>query len=73
MTILLSDIFPITNLKDYKVHFAKWNQKNQPLDVLTKDRQEWQGWQEYFPGRDDFNRPLIFSLASFVLYRTACL
>ncbi len=65
MTILLKEIFPISELKDYKVHFAKWNQKHQPLDVFIKSREEWQGWQEYRPGRDDFNRPLIFSLASF--------
>ena len=65
MTIMLSDVLPIANLDEYKVHFAKWNQKNQPLDVFTKDRGEWQGWQEYRPSRDDFNRPLIFSLASF--------
>jgi hypothetical protein len=65
MTIKLREVLPIANLKDYKVHFAKWNKKNQPLDVFTKDRQEWQGWQEYRPGRDEFNRPLIFALASF--------
>lgn len=65
MTIMLNDVFPIKNLEDYKVHFAKWDQKSQPLDVFTKDRQEWQGWQEYKPARDHFNRPLIFSLASF--------
>ena len=65
MTIMLKKVFPIENLSDYKVHFAKWNQKNQPLDVFTKDRQEWQGWQEYRPTRDDFNRPMIFALASF--------
>jgi hypothetical protein len=65
MTIMLKDVFPLENLQDYKVHFAKWNQKNQPLDVFTKDRREWQRWQEYRPTRDEFNRPMIFSLASF--------
>jgi hypothetical protein len=65
MAIMLRDVLAIEDLNDYKVHFAKWNQKNQPLDVFTKDRREWQQWQEYWPGRDEFNRPLIFSLASF--------
>ena len=65
MKIMLKEILPIVNLAEYKVHFAKWNQKNQPLDVFTKDRREWQSWQEYWPGQDDFNRPLIFSFASF--------
>jgi hypothetical protein len=63
--IPLADVLRIENLEDYKVHFAKWNGQNQPLDVFTKDRQEWQGWQEYRPTRDEFNRPLIFALASF--------
>ena len=65
MTIMLKEVFPIKNLSDYKVHFAKWNRKNQPLDVFTKDRREWQSWQESRPARDAFNRPLIFALASF--------
>jgi hypothetical protein len=65
MAIMLHEIFSIENLSDYKVHFAKWNKVKQPLDVFTTDRQEWQSWQEYRGGRDDFNRPLIFSLASF--------
>lgn len=65
MKIMLREILAIANPGEYKVHFAKWDQKNQPLDVFTKDRREWQGWQEYWPGRDDFNRPLIFSLARF--------
>lgn len=65
MTILLSDIWPIENLADYKIHFARWNQHNQPLEVWARDKREWQGWQEYRPGRDEFNRPLIFSLIQF--------
>jgi hypothetical protein len=65
MKIMLREVLPIASLHEYKVHFAKWNGNNEPLDVFTKDRQEWQGWQEYRPGRDEFNRPLIFSLAHF--------
>jgi hypothetical protein len=65
MPIMLRDVLRIENLTDYKAHFAKWNQEHQPLDVFTRDRQEWQGWQEYRPERDDFNRRFIFSLASF--------
>jgi hypothetical protein len=65
MPIMLRDVIQIDNLSDYKVHFAKWNGTHQPLDVFTRDRSEWQGWQEYRPERDGFNRPYIFSLASF--------
>ena len=65
MTIKLKDVFPIEDLGKYKVHFAKWNQTSQPLDAFTKDRREWQRWQEYKAQRNDFNRELIFSLAHF--------
>src|SRR5258705_12563266 len=65
MPILLQDILPIEALNEYKVHFAKWNKQHEPLDVFTRDRQEWQSWQEYRPERDDFNRRYIFSLAHF--------
>ncbi|MDP7640430.1 MAG: GIY-YIG nuclease family protein [Candidatus Hydrogenedentes bacterium] len=65
MTILLRDIFPISAPENYKLHFARWNKINQPLEVWARDQKEWQGWQEYRPGRDDFNRPYIFSLIQF--------
>jgi hypothetical protein len=65
MTILLSDIWPIADLEDYKLHFARYNQNAQPLEVWARSRDEWRGWQEYRPGRNEFNRPLIFSLIQF--------
>ena len=65
MTILLRSLWPIERPEDYKVHFARWNQEAQPLEVFVRDRREWQGWQEYYPGRNDFNRPYIFALAQF--------
>ena len=65
MSISISDIWPISNLSDYKLHFARWNGDTQPLDVWVRDKNEWQGWQEYWPKRNDFNRPYIFSLMQF--------
>lgn len=65
MTIMLSDIWPIANQRDYKVHFARYNGYSQPLEVWARSPDEWMGWQEYRPGRNDFNRPLIFSLMQF--------
>jgi hypothetical protein len=35
------------------------------LEVSVRDKGEWQGWQEYRPSRNDFNRPYIFSLIQF--------
>lgn len=65
MTILLSDIWSIHNLVDYKLHFARRNEQDQPLEVWVRNRDEWQGWQEYRLARNDFNRPLIFSIMRF--------
>lgn len=65
MTILLRDIWPIAQADSYKLHFARWNGENQPLEVWARDRNEWRGWQEYRPARNDFNRPYIFSLIQF--------
>lgn len=65
MSIRLADIWPIATPQNYKLHFARWNGENQPLEVWARDKQEWQGWQEYRPARDDFNRSFIFSLVQF--------
>jgi hypothetical protein len=65
MTIRLSHIWPIAAPENYKLHFARWNGDNQPLEVWARDKQEWQSWQEYRPARDEFNRPFIFSLVQF--------
>ena len=65
MTIFLRDIWPIAEAEAYKLHFARWNGKNQPLEVWARDWDEWQGWQEYRPARNDFNRPYIFALIQF--------
>ncbi len=65
MSIRLADIWPIATPENYKLHFARWNGENQPLEVWARDKQEWQGWQEYRPARDDFNRTFIFSLVQF--------
>jgi hypothetical protein len=65
MTIFLKEIWPIEKPTDYKVHFARRSRDAQPLEVFVRDKAEWQGWQEYWPSRNDFNRPLIFSLVQF--------
>ena len=47
--LLLKDIWPFKNVKDYKVHFGRWNGEHHPLDLWVGDQSEWQGWQEYRP------------------------
>lgn len=65
MTIKLQDIWPIENKKDYKIHFAHWDNKH-PLDVWARSRKDWVGWQQYRPPkRNEFNRLFIFFLMQF--------
>jgi hypothetical protein len=49
--------------KQYKVHFAVWNQIKHPIDVLATSQEEWQGWNSWRSAKDDFNREFIFSVA----------
>ena len=65
MTLRLTDIWPIQEPSRYKLHFARRNRIEQPLDVFVRSREEWQGWQEYRPKSNQFNRPYIFSLIDF--------
>lgn len=60
---MLADFWKPADPSAFKIHFARWNGVIQPLHVLARDMEEWKGWQEHYPGRNDFNRPLIFSVA----------
>lgn len=60
-----SEIWRPDRLEDYKVHFARWNGCDQPLQVFVRSLDEWKGWQEWYPSRNDFNRPYIFSVIQF--------
>ena len=65
MNIKLSSILSIENPKDYKIHLASWNGKDNPSDVFVRDKEEWKGWNTYRGNKDDFNRSKIFSLIDF--------
>lgn len=65
MTIRLSELWQIDRPSDYKLHFARWNKNDQPLEVWLRDKHEWQTWQEYRPAHNAFNRPFIVALAQF--------
>ena len=63
-TIPLRAVLPETvDPKLCKLHCAVWNGQNHPSDVLARSWDEWTDWNRYRSARDDFNRPLIFSLA----------
>lgn len=64
--IMLSEI--MTNLKpyeEYKIHFAKCSEGEEPLDVFTWDFEKWKNWNRWSNGKNDFNRSYIFSLINF--------
>ena len=65
MSIKLKDIRPIENVLDYKVHFARYNGVNEPLDEWLEDPDNWVYWQENRPKKNEFNREFIFSLMKF--------
>ena len=65
LPIKLRDIWKIENPEDYKVHFARKNSDGEPLEAWVRSTDEWHGWQEYWPGRNDFNRRHIFALMQF--------
>lgn len=51
--------------EQYKMHFAKYDKENEPLDVFMRSFDEWKGWNCWSNGKDDFNRKFIFSLIYF--------
>lgn len=65
MTLHLTNIWPIQEPSQYKLHFARHNRKEQPLDVFVRSREEGQSWQEFRPKSNQFNRPYIFSVIDF--------
>lgn len=65
MAILLNDLWPINDPKNYKVHFGHRASGVEPLDEWVRDRAEWERWQQTRPKSNDFNRPYIFSLMDF--------
>jgi len=65
LDIMLSQIYPITEPDQYKLHLACWNGEDNPLDVFVRNRNEWDGWNSWRGNRDDFSRNYIFSLIDF--------
>lgn len=69
MPIQLSSLLPISDPDHFKIHLARWNKKDQPLDIFVRDREEWDKWNTWRGKKDDFNRSYILSLADFYLER----
>ena len=50
------------DIRKYKLHLAAWNGYEHPLDVFTRDRDEWKGWNKWRKNKNEFNREYIFTL-----------
>ncbi|MDA8043095.1 MAG: GIY-YIG nuclease family protein [Pirellulales bacterium] len=61
----LSKVLGITNPADYKLHCARWNYHDQPLDVFVATPDEWVCWNNHSPEKNHFNRPFVITLADF--------
>jgi GIY-YIG catalytic domain len=52
-------------LHDCKVHAARWNGEDEPLDVFLRSRTEWLEWNSWRNAKDEFNRTYICSFIQF--------
>ena len=62
----LNDLLRLTaeEMREYKLHLAKYNGETQPLDVFARDFEEWKYWNEWRGKgtKDVFNRKYILGL-----------
>ena len=70
--IKLNDLFRIEDPRQYKLHAARWNGKEQPLEVFVRSREEWLNWNRWRNKKDEFNRRYIFSLIDFYHGNDTC-
>ena len=63
--IPLSQILPLENPANYKLHLARYNGHVQPLNVFVRDREDWHYWNRHRGNRNVFTREFIFSLIDF--------
>lgn len=65
MRLPVSTVIGIDDPSRYKLHVARWNGHDEPLDVYVRDMDEWFAWNQYRAGKDEFNRELVFSIIDF--------
>jgi len=61
----ISNLLNITNPEHYKLHVARHNQIDQPLDVFIRDKDEWNNWNCWISHKHEFNRQFILALINF--------
>lgn len=65
MSIPISALIPIVDLHEYKLHAARWNGEENPLDVFVESRARWLEWNMWRNDKDEFSRRYVFSLIDF--------
>ncbi len=74
MVKFLPDLLPIADPTAYKLHFARHNGIEEPVDVLLRSYEklragepwtDWHNWQVYRPRNNMFNRDYVFTLAHY--------
>ena len=63
--IPVAKIIDIDDPSKFKIHAARWNGENQPLDVYVRDKARWFRWNTWKSSKNDFNEDYIFSLIDF--------
>lgn len=61
----LSRLILLSELTKYKIHAARYNGHDQPLDVFIRDKNEWKGWNEWRGLKNEFNRQYVLSFMDF--------
>lgn len=64
-SIKANDIFKIEDSSIYKLHAARSNGVDDPLDVFVRSKSEWRQWNTWRNVKNEFNRKFIFSLIDY--------
>lgn len=63
--IPLSEILRVDEPHRFKLHLARWDRQNHPLNIYVRSRDDWDNWNRWRSTKDDFNREFIFSLMDY--------
>lgn len=63
--IAVTKVIKILEPNKFKLHAARWNGGDQPLDVYVRNKSEWFGWNTWRSTKNEFTREYIFSLIDF--------
>ena len=64
MALPVSAVIEIEDPSRYKLHVARWNGHDQPLDLYVRGEDEWFAWNQR-TGKEELNRELVFSIIDF--------